>query len=174
MRRLKVLGTLLAGALMASGCEYRSTAHTSIHGQTGPVSRHVAGKPVSATLQLSHGAAKAGETIELAVTIDVAALWEIRTLDSEFAAAATKLELALPPGVEAKGEWQAPSPGRSVSGDGHPAYAGAVVFKRQLVVTRGARPGEQPIVCRAAYQACNEQQCLAPAHVELAVNLRVE
>jgi hypothetical protein len=136
------------------------------------VEHRVDGRPVAATLRLARARARAGETIEVAVQLDIAPQWEVRTLDSQFAGAATKIELELPPALEARGEWRAPRPGPSISGDGHPAYAGEVVFTRELMVRGGA--GEQPLKCRVSYQACDARQCLAPTEVELAATVRIE
>jgi hypothetical protein len=167
MRLEHLIGVCL---LAVCGCgEHRSTARA-----TGAIEHRVDGQVVAATLRLASAQAKPGEAVDLSVKLDVAPLWEIRTLDDEFAGAATKLALDLPAGVESPGEWQAPRPGRSVSGDGHAAYGGEVVFTRRLVVRNGTAGGDYPVRCRVSYQACDARQCLAPAEVELAATLRVE
>lgn len=138
------------------------------------VEYRVDGRPVAATLKLARGRLKPGETVELSVELDVAPLWEIRSLDAEPQSTATRLALDLPRGLRAEGDWRAPQTGRSLSPDGHAAYAGEVVFTRTLVVTEDARAGRHDVKCQVGYQACNEQTCLRPMVVELAATLRVE
>ena len=138
------------------------------------VERRTRDAPVRATLKLARARARAGERIELAVRLNVAPLWEIRTLAAEPRSAATRLELELPSGVKAVGGWQAPEPSRSLMPDGHAAYAGEIVFTRPLLVTDAAAAGEHQIQCSVAFQACNQRQCLTPAAIDLAVPLHIE
>ena len=138
------------------------------------VEHRIDGTPVSATLALSRSRAEAGDTIELSVKLEVAALWEIRTLDAHPNSAATRLELQLPGGLEALGEWQAPEPLRSLMPEGHAAYADEAVFTRRIAVTERATVGEQRVKCRVRYQACDQRRCLQPSAIELSVPLHIE
>jgi hypothetical protein len=138
------------------------------------VEHRIDGTPVTATLRLARGRARAGETVDVSVELDVAPLWEIHTLDARPNSTATRLELELPEGFLVVGEWQAPEPLASVMPGGHGAYAGEAVFTRQIAVTDGAAAGEHRIKCRLGYQACDGRQCLQPATVELSVPLAIE
>ena len=60
------------------------------------VEHRIDGTPVTATLALSRSRAEAGDTIELSVKLEVAALWEIRTLDAHPNSAATRQWTRLP------------------------------------------------------------------------------
>jgi hypothetical protein len=164
---------------MAGGCAESQIAGDTTRGPSvATVDREtehrIDGKPVSATLRLSRTEAKIGESIEVMVQLDVAAMWEIRPFDAHPEIAATRLELRLPDGLQSEGGWGAPEPIRSVAADGHPAYSGKVVFTRSAVVTGSATGGENSVRCRVTYQACNERQCLPPTAVELSVPVRIE
>lgn len=135
---------------------------------------HIQGQPVSATLTLPRNELKAGETIDLSIKLEIAPLWEIRSLDASPPAPATELTLDLPPGLEAVGEWQAPKPQHSSMPDGHEAYSGEVVFHRQIKASLNTEAGEKQIKSRIRYQACNDRQCLAPTAIDLVVPLRVD
>ena len=86
-------------------------------------------------------------------------LWEIRALDAKPRESATRLELQLPEGIEAVGDWQVPKTARSVSPDGHAVFADRALFTRMIEITQKAAKGEQSIDCAVHYQACNERQC---------------
>jgi hypothetical protein len=134
----------------------------------------VSGSPVTATLSLEPAQAQRGNVVLLTVKLEIEPLWEVRALDEQQAAEATRFDLKLPAGVAADGNWQAPRATRSIAPDGHTVYVGDAEFRQKLRVTSGSSTGELPIKCGLHYQACNDQQCLAPAEVELAVVLRVQ
>ncbi len=118
---------------------------------------------MSARLSLEPQRANAGDTIEVFVSLHTAPLWEIGALDAEPPSAATQLTLQLPDGVQAQGDWLAPSPGPSSMPGGHAAYSGEVVFTRQLLVDNAAVGGDHEIRCSIGYQACDGIKCLQPA-----------
>jgi hypothetical protein len=138
------------------------------------VEDRVDGNPVTTTLQLAQARAQIGDSIALTVQFAIDPPWEIRTLDGQPAIAATRLELELPEGLRTEGDWQ-PSPSvRSMTPDGHAAYADNATFSRILIVGEEVQSGEQTIQCTVGYQACNDRQCLPPTEVKLNVMLRVE
>jgi hypothetical protein len=138
------------------------------------IEQRISGEPVSATLRLARARVKVGEEVELTVKLEIAPLWEIRTLDAEAGFTATELRLDLPDTFEAIGNWTAPPSVRSLMPDGHAAYADEAVFTRRLRIAEGAPRGKVPIRCRVQYEACNERQCLQPTALELQVLLDVE
>ncbi len=182
---------LVVGLAGVAGCyvRYKSTtvaevAESDKPSDTGGIKMEDSGpqivrsqdddSPLRVTLRLAKSRAAAGDTIDLSVRLQIAPFWEIHALDAEAGSVATTLELELPDGVTAAGQWQAPEPATSLMPDGHPAYSGEVVFTRAITVTDVAATGEHAIRCRVRYQACNEQQCLSPATVELVGRLTVE
>jgi hypothetical protein len=138
------------------------------------IEHRIEGKPVAVTFRSTRGPRKIGDQVDVSVTFKIAPLWEIRTRNAIPEIAATRIELKLPAGIEPKGDWQSPPSTRSISPDGHSAYTDEATFKRTLVVTEAARPGEQLLQCIVTYQACNERQCLPPTSAELHVPLHVE
>ncbi|MEN6407328.1 MAG: hypothetical protein ABFC77_12765 [Thermoguttaceae bacterium] len=123
--------------------------------------------PVTGTLRLANAATQAGDELELSVLLEIAPLWEIDPLKASLGSAATQLRLNLPPGLSAVGEWQSPEPFVSGMSGGHPGYGGEVLFTRRLKSSPQMPAGKYAILCSVAYQACNEQQCLQPAEMEL-------
>ena len=87
---------------------------------------------------------------------------------------ATQLELHLPDDIATDGDWQAPRSIRSIAPDGHAVYVDEATFRQKLRVKPDASPGGRLIECRVNYQACNDQQCLEPAAVNLVATLNVE
>jgi hypothetical protein len=138
------------------------------------IEQRISGEPVGATLRLGRARVKAGGDVEVSVKLEIAPLWEIRTLDAEAGFAATELRLDLPDAFVAIGDWMAPPPVRSLMPDGHAAYADEAVFTRRLKIAEGTPRGKVPIRCRVQYEACNERQCLQPTALELQVQLDVE
>lgn len=138
------------------------------------VEHQIKGQPVTATLKLMHNSLDIGATMTLTVELDIQPLWEIRGLDAEHDDAATRLELELPTGMNAQGNWQAPEPSRSQSADGHAAYFDKVAFTRTLIIDKAPMPGDHQVKCRVVYQACDEKRCLRPTAAELSVLLKEE
>jgi hypothetical protein len=134
----------------------------------------ISGEPVTATLRLARARVKAGDEVELAVILEIAPLWEIRTLDAEAGFTATQLKLEVPGGLQSVGDWTAPMPVRSLMPDGHAAYVDEAVFTRSLRIAAEAPKGKLPIKCHVRYEACNERQCLQPTALELQVVLDIQ
>jgi hypothetical protein len=134
----------------------------------------VSGSPVSASLTLEPVRAKRGDEVVLTVKLKIEPLWEVSALGEHPTAPATQLELELPDSVSMESDWQAPKTSRSIAPDGHPVYVDEALFIRKLRVKSDSPAGNLPVKCRLHFQACNDQQCLAPAEVELGVNFEVE
>jgi hypothetical protein len=138
------------------------------------VQSQVDGTAVSATLRLARARARIGDQIELSVSLRVAPLWEIGTLDANPEASATRLDLELPNWLASQGAWDSPAAGQSHRPGGDQVYADEAVFSRTLVVNQGAAAGEHPVRCRITYQACDDRQCVRPAPIVLEVSLCIE
>lgn len=132
------------------------------------------GRLVSAALRLDQEHIKKRGSIELSVELDIAPMWEIHILKAEPEETATNIELLLPGGVQAIGEWTAPEPSRSSTPNGHEVYADKAVFTRNLEVTKNVSTGKNLIHCEVKYQACNERQCMKPSKLALAIPLYVD
>lgn len=139
-----------------------------------PIVVHVDGKPITASLRLPRGAAAPGDEIDLTVELSIAPMWEIQPLGvAAGGATATQLELVLPPGVTAANEWTEPTTARSMAPDGHAVHAGRVSFHRALAIAATATAGPATIVCKVAFQACNDRTCLKPQTIELSAPLSI-
>ncbi len=131
----------------------------------------VDGSPVNALLTIEPSRVKPGEQVAIKVRLEIEPLWEIRELGDPTHPAATSLELKLPTGITALGDWKTPRSIRSISPDGHPVYVDEADFNRELLELS---TGEMVITCRVQFQACNDRQCLPPTAVELASSLELE
>jgi hypothetical protein len=149
------------------------TAETKIVDRPSGAHR-VSGSPVSATLTLDPVRANRGDEVVLTVKLEIEPLWEVSALEEHPTAPATRLELELPDSVSMESDWHAPKTSRSIAPDGHPVYVDEALFIRKLRVKPDSPAGKLPVKCRLHFQACNDQQCLAPAEVELAVSFEVE
>jgi hypothetical protein len=132
----------------------------------------VNGSPVSATLTIEPSHVKRGEQVAIKVRLEIEPLWEIREVGNPTSIMATWLDLKLPNGIAALGDWNAPRPIRSISPDGHPVYVDEAEFNRQLLVQPELTSGEILITCRVHFQACNDRQCLEPTAVKLTSPLK--
>jgi len=173
---------LLGIALLAAGCSRSATPTTpapkdsaTTQGQTaGPVEHRIDGQPVSAILRLAQGTVSPGDHVELAIELQIAPTWEIHTLDATPSSTATQLELSLPDGIVASGDWQAPDAQSSAAPPGAPVYLTRVTFTRTLVVDAQLRPGICEITCEVGFQACTGRQCLQPNRIRLQVPLELK
>ena len=122
--------------------------------------------PIVAHAEISPATARAGETLELIVRVKVAATWHIYAVGgSHGPGVSTTLNLTLPKGVEAQGEWACP---QSVRGkDGQMIYEGTLEFRRRLRVAKGAAEGPIDVCCEFAYQACDPFSCRLPTNERL-------
>ena len=54
-----------------------------------------------------------------------------------------------------------------------PLYEGTVKIKARIRVAADAKPGSKPLKFELSYQACNDRLCLAPARLEIPVEITV-
>jgi len=80
----------------------------------------------------------------------------------------TRLDLQLPDGVEADGDWTYPEPTQGPDGsDAQLIYEGEVFFRRRLKVTDAASSGRLSVGCEITYQACDAFSCRPPESLKL-------
>ena len=110
-----------------------------------------------------------GEHATLHVRLRMLPGWHIKPLDSKAAfTRPTTIELELPAGVEARGEWQFPQPELILVGHGQErGYQGEVLFRRELVIKEQLPAGTIEIVCHVKYQACTGEVCERPSDITL-------
>lgn len=171
-------GTPLAVAGAGSGDAAHRVPSVSMQKRpatgSGPVETRVDGQPVAAKMRLSNSDAAPGDELELIVELSIAPMWEIQPLEAAAGGAtATQLELRLPPGITALGEWASPKTGRSTSPDGHAVHAGRPTFTRALTIAASAPAGPATISCNVAFQACNDRTCLKPQALEIALSMTI-
>ena len=108
------------------------------------------------------GTIGAGREITVGVRVRIAVGWHIYAKAPETSAyTVTALDLELPPGAKALGDWDRPVGIRSKESDGLETYQGEVVFLRRVKLGRAAA-GEK-VATVASWQACDEFSCLPPA-----------
>jgi hypothetical protein len=129
--------------------------------------------PVAVVFKAPAGGLRAGETFAVSVVVDIASFHEIHDRDARPPFVPTRMELKLPNGFRARGEWTAPAPVRSIMPDGHPAYAGEVTFQREIQIEDVVMLGEYELECSIRYQACTERFCFPPKNVKLSVPISV-
>lgn len=154
----------------------RAPEDTSEHPDSGQA-KHTdrsEGEQVSVVLTVPEQPVQPGMQFPLTVKFKIAPLWEIRTIDAQPEKLATHLELKLPDGFQAQGDWQVPPTGRSMSFDSHPVYSGEAVFQRAIEVGKDVPAGSRSVTCQIHYQACDEQRCLSPVQKDLKVTVQVK
>jgi hypothetical protein len=130
--------------------------------------------PVAALLEVPQNDLSPGATFFVTVVLEIGPFYEIHDLHAPPPLIPTQLNLELPKGFQAKGDWSAPKPVRSESPDGHSVYVGKAKFTREIRIPNDAEPGESDVTCTIRYQACNMRHCLAPKEFKLsqAVSVR--
>jgi DsbC/DsbD-like thiol-disulfide interchange protein len=78
----------------------------------------------------------------------------------------TRLDLQLPDGVEADGDWVFPEPAQGDAGT-QLVYEGDLVFRRRLKITDAASSGPLSVGCEITYQACDAFSCRPPESLKL-------
>jgi hypothetical protein len=129
--------------------------------------------PVAVSFKADAGKISAGDTINLSVVLDILAPYEIQDRHAPPPAIATSLELKLPAGFRAVGDWSSPQTVRSQWPDGHAVYAGQAMFTRRVLVGNDVKPGEHQVGCAIRYQACNDRYCLRPTECKLDLDITV-
>jgi hypothetical protein len=128
----------------------------------GPDAEH----PVVAAAELSPARVKAGDSLSVVVRVAMAPAWHIYAVGgSRGPGVPTTLELRLPEGIEAEGEWAYPEPVRGT--DGQMVHEGTVEFRRRLRAGADAAPGPIVVTCEFGYQACDPSSCRPPTRLEV-------
>lgn len=192
--RGKTLRLVLIGTFVLAGCGARQESITRPEALDPPVSQSNPApgiktadptpvpdsikprgdeEPIQARLSASPRRLRPGETLECSVVLNVAAPYEIHSLDALPPLFPTRLELELPSGFTVIDDWKSPVPDRSLLPDGQLAYRGEVKFVRTIRVSDDTEPGDYPLVCSVSYQACNSRHCLRPIKTSLKFTLSV-
>lgn len=109
-----------------------------------------------------------GSEVELAVVAKIDPTWHIYRLDVAEGAVPTRLEIELPDGVTAVGEWRASAPNHPGAA---PGYARRARFTRTLRIARDARLEDAEIAVFAEFQACDPNRCLPIAEIDVGIAL---
>ncbi len=117
--------------------------------------------PVSLSATLEPVAGKS-DRFQLTVALTIKTGWHLYgEVPEDAAEQITTVELQLPAGVRAEGEWARPSGVASLTDPHKSLYVGRAVFQRELSLTEPL--GTEPIRFTVKYQACTDQFCLPPA-----------
>jgi hypothetical protein len=128
--------------------------------------------PVVATAELSPASGHPGESSCILVRVKVAPAWHIYAAQgSKGPGISTALQLKLPAGLEADGDWSYPEP--TSGSDDQMIYQGTLEFRRKLRFRPDAAAGPISVVCQLAYQACDPVSCRPPAKMELAARAEI-
>ena len=130
-------------------------------------------EPVAVSLKPGTKTVRAGETIDVSVVFDIAPTYEIRDRHAHPPAIATIVELTLPQGFEALGDWSDPPTVQSQWPDGHPVHVGRATFRRKVRVGGDVKPGQCSLGCSVFYQACNDRYCLRPVKQRMLESITV-
>ena len=118
-------------------------------------------KPVAAEAELEPGTVRGGESVVFVVHVATAPGWHVTAAKgSRGAEVATSLDLKLPKGFEADGDWTLPEP--VPASQGRLTYDGSFVFRRRVRVASDAPAGAVVALCTLRYQACDAFSCRAP------------
>ena len=117
----------------------------------------------------------AGGSASLAIRMRIAIGWHIGAIGQpDPAGTVTHLDLQLPPGLVAEGDWLVPPPQRCAGPSGTTlGYQGDVLLQRRLQIVPTQPPGTLTISCTLTYQACNDQQCERPEPITIQPTLEV-
>jgi hypothetical protein len=130
-------------------------------------------EPVVALATATPVPAHPGDLVTFAVEIKIGSGWHIHPVaDPGELSIPTRLDLKVPKGLAAVGPWDLPKPDTVIANSG-PAYTGEIRFSRQLKVDPSAPAGKLELVCKVAYQACDDRRCLRPMEKTLRVPLEI-
>lgn len=101
----------------------------------------------------------------LAVTLTIQPGWHIYAPGAKVnSARATEVQLQLPDGIEAVGDWEMPVASPSPKDPAVSIYTGSVTFTRTLKIANPS--ARQTLKVEVPYQVCNDKLCLPPAKLE--------
>lgn len=130
-----------------------------------------ASEPVTAVMQAVPEEVAAGGSFELLVRVAIAGAHHVYARvpeDSPFSAA--RLELNLPPGLEALDDWSRSEPVQRRPGQ--LVYTESAWFRRRFRVVSKPPDGVLTIKGALHYQACTEELCWPPGVLPLSASLR--
>jgi len=111
-------------------------------------------RPVRASARFTAPNLAAGGETDLEVKLAIDPTWHVQVLDrTGESPLGTRIELELPAGVQAIGDWSSPEPGKVR--DGRPILMGEAAFRRRIQITPEVRPGAIKAACRVTFQACD-------------------
>jgi DsbC/DsbD-like thiol-disulfide interchange protein len=139
-------------------------ATASISADMVPTESSSAAQSVTVGAAIVPAKVPAGNSAILAIRIRIAIGWHIGAIGPPDAAGTlTQLDLQLPPGLAAEGDWLVPPPQRCAGPSGTTlGYQGDLLLQRRLRIAPGQPPGLLTPSCTVTYQACNDQQCERP------------
>jgi DsbC/DsbD-like thiol-disulfide interchange protein len=126
-------------------------------------------KPLVARAALFPAEVQAPGTWTLLVRAKTAPGWHIYAAGQPAGTAQpTRLDLQLPDGVEAEGDWIYPEATKgNVASDGQSVYEGDFTFRCRLKVSEKAPLGRLKVGCEIHYQACDRFSCRPPESLTL-------
>jgi DsbC/DsbD-like thiol-disulfide interchange protein len=139
----------------------------------GPLARAQRG-PVIATATADKRRIRPGETVELALTLEIDPGWHIQSAKpTRSALIATSVELGVAEGLS-PGEMRFPDGSLApVGGEKLSVYQGKVMVKVAITASRDCTPGRAPVIARIRFQACDDTRCLQPERVEVEFAIEV-
>ncbi len=126
----------------------------------------LADDPVTSCLALPDALPAVGESFDVTVNVEVARGWHIYDLDGPSPYADTELELGLPEGLEAVGDWSTPPSMPYPEGKGVRVWLGTVAFTHEVRVVSASAAGAE-LTAKLGYQVCNKDLCHPPEEVTL-------
>jgi DsbC/DsbD-like thiol-disulfide interchange protein len=119
---------------------------------------------------------RAGDEFTLTLDVEIAEGWHIYAVDRPSGPAVpTAIELPLPAGLEAAGNWTLPEPALDDTSAGEPAfvYRGSVAFQRRVRAAGGGTRGSIPLSGTLRYQACDRASCRPPAKLKFDTSIEL-
>jgi hypothetical protein len=162
-----VLIAIVIGCSSRTVPEAKKTVTNAPFVPTEPSSR----QPVTAVMKSAPNV-MAGQAFEILVRVAIAGahhLYASNASGQPFIP--TTVELTLPRGVEALGDWIGPEPTRRRNGE--LVYTDSALFRRQLKVGANVPAGPLSIKGELHYQACTEELCWPPRSIPLSSLIHV-
>lgn len=127
-------------------------------------------EPVKAVMGLRPATAEAGAAAELLISVRIARAHYVHAPgDPESKFAPLSVDLELPDGVTASGEWIFPPP--QTRKGGVPEYRDVALLRRSLDVASTLKPQTLTVRGVLHYQACTEELCWPAGKMELSAPL---
>lgn len=129
-------------------------------------------EPVTSAMKSAPPEVMAGEAFEILVRVEIAGAHHIyasNMVGKPFIPAT--LDVTLPRGIEALGDWVGPEPIRRRNGE--LVYTDSVLFRRRLKVRANVPAGPLSIKGELHYQTCTEELCWPPRTIQLSSSISV-